>query len=147
MPPLYDSSRSNLEMANIKYNTIAERSRKIKIDEQESRLPEDDNCYEPALANLEQYFPLKKWRQQDKFQENEAVLDYELDQISINSSSNHESFIKLDDEEDGNDSDDASFIDPVNNDDVNNDDDGNDDRFSSEDEQFNTFNTDSWIIL
>jgi len=70
-----------------------------------------------------------------------------LDQISINSSSNHESFIKLDDEEDGNDSDDASFIDPVNNDDVNNDDDGNDDRFSSEDEQFNTFNTDSWIIL
>jgi len=60
LPPLYDSSRSNLEMANIKYNTIAERSRKIKIDEQESRLPEDDNCYEPALANLEQYFPLKK---------------------------------------------------------------------------------------
>ena len=60
LPPSHDSSRSNLKTANIEYNTIVEGSRKIKMDEQESRLLEDDNCYEPALANLEQYFSLKK---------------------------------------------------------------------------------------
>ena len=51
--PLCDSSKSNLEVANIKYNIVAEGSRKIKMNEQESRLSENDNCYELALANLE----------------------------------------------------------------------------------------------
>src|SRR6266542_6953971 len=54
LPFSCDFSRSNLKIANIKYNTVAEESRKIKIDEQELRLPKDDNCYELALANLEQ---------------------------------------------------------------------------------------------
>jgi len=60
LPPLRDFLRSNLKVINIKYNTIAEGSRKIKMDERESRLPENDNCYKPALTNLEQYFLLKK---------------------------------------------------------------------------------------
>ena len=66
-----------------------------------------------------------------------------MDQILINSPSDPKSFIKLDDEEDSDNSDDASFINPVDDDDINNDDDGNDDRFSSEDEQFNVSNIDS----
>jgi len=61
--------------------------------------------------------------------------------------SNHKSFIELDDEEDDDDSNDASFIDPVNDNNINNNDNGNDDRFLSVDEQFNASNTDSWIIL
>ena len=66
-----------------------------------------------------------------------------MDQISINSSSDPESFIKLDDKEDGDNSDNASFINPVNDNNVNNDDDGNNDRFLSKDEQFNVSNIDS----
>ena len=33
LPPSRDSSKSNLEMANIEYNTVIEESRKIKMDE------------------------------------------------------------------------------------------------------------------
>src|ERR1700722_10246853 len=65
IPSLYRSCDSlhNLEVTNIRYNTVAkESSKRIRIAEQESRLPEDDNYYEPTLANFDQHFPLKKRR-------------------------------------------------------------------------------------
>ena len=78
IPSLYRSRDSsyNVEAANIGYNTVAkESSKRIRIAEQESRLPEDDNYYEPTSADFDQHFPLKKRRRQDSFQKVKAVLD------------------------------------------------------------------------
>src|SRR6266496_1438617 len=73
--PLSRDSSSNLEAANIRYKTDAKGSlRKIKMAGQES-ISLDDNYYEPILANLDQYLPLKKRRRQDSFQEVDDVLE------------------------------------------------------------------------
>jgi len=123
--------------------------------EQESDSSDHDN---------NEYISSKKRRRQDRFQEVEAVLDYGLDQISINSSSDHEGFIEPNDEdEDGEDCEDSedseddgvSFIEGEEGDD---DDDGNEnsdndvdsDRFLSEEDGApnTTFNNaDSWVLL
>ena len=43
LPPSRDSLRNNFETTIIGYNTVAEGSRKTKMAEQKSRLPEYDN--------------------------------------------------------------------------------------------------------
>ena len=77
IPSLYRSRDSsyNVEAANIGYNTVAkESSKRIRIAEQESRLPEDDNYYEPTSADFDQHFPLKKAKKARQFSRNKSCI-------------------------------------------------------------------------
>lgn len=130
--PSLNSSR-DLEAENIGYNTVAkESSKRIRTAEQESRLPEDDNYYEPTSADFDQHFPLKKRRRQDSFQEVNAVLEGNGDFSSIGPIGPiYEEDDDDDDEEKEDDDDDEDEEDVV--------DEGNND---------DTFNhADSWIVL
>ena len=130
--PSLNSSR-DLEAANIRYNTVAkESSKRIRTAKQKSRLPEDDNYYEPTSADFDQHFPLKKRRRQDSFQEVNAVLEGNGDFSSIGPIGPiYEEDDDDNDEEKEDDDDDEDEEDVV--------DEGNND---------DTFNhADSWIVL
>src|SRR6266542_2333397 len=171
--PLSRYSSSNLEAANIGYKTDAKgSSRKIRMAGQESILL-DDNYYEPILADLDQYLPLKKRRRQDSFQEVDAVLEGNNDDFSSTGpidedEANGDDYEKDDDdenkeddneEEDDEDDDDSYYNDEEEKNEE--DDDGNDDNNEEEKdddgndvsyEQFDASNitfdcADSWIVL
>jgi hypothetical protein len=172
--PSHDSS-SNL---NVGYNTVSKESpRMIRTAEQEALLPEDDDYYELAPADIDQYLPLKKRRRQDRFQEVEAVLEghdvgsiepIDEDEVHDDDSNDDDDDKnegddneEEDDDNDGNDKEEGDDDNDGNDEEEGDDDDGNDgnDEEGDDDnnnnynyEQFDIPNTtfdcaNSWIVL